>query len=201
MDRSLGPTARGNFYGSAIVGAIDFFIQKYGPAAAHAVISRLPSAMRAHVKPNAPTMGLLGAKLYPYSFIGELVRAMVAVVKPPNGEDEFIREVVSAGMDATLATINRILLRWVVSPQTHAAHAQEVWNAYHDSGRVRVLSATDNEYIVELSEWPNHDVTVCKICLEARRRVLEKTGLRNVEATRVKCLGWGHDVCVSRYRY
>ena len=191
---------RGNFYGSGIVSAIDYFVQRYGPAAANAVVAKLPREYRHYVQPNAPCLGLLGARLYPYPFIGEVVRTMFAVVRAPD-EDAFIRELVSAGMDATLTTIHRVLLRWVATRADHAANAQKVWNAYHDSGIVKVLVATDDEYTVENSDWPNHDVTACKICLEARRRVLEKTGPRKVDATRLKCQAWGHGTCVFRYRF
>ena len=191
---------RGNFVGSGIVGACEYFVQKYGAAAAHDVIAKLPPQHRAYVRPHAPAFGLLPTKLYPYPFVGDLVRTMIRVVKAPD-EDAFIREVTFAGMDATLGTVNRLLLRWVATPQDHAKRAQEIWNAYHDSGRVTVLVATDHEYLVQLSEWPNHDVVVCKICLEARRRVLEKTGARIVESRREKCQGWGHDVCQMRYRW
>lgn len=145
-------------------------------------------------------MGLLPTKLYPYPFIGDLVRTIGRVIKAPD-EDRFIHDITFAGMDLTLSTINRVILRWVATPQDHAKRAQEIWNHYHDSGRVTVLSATDHEYVVQLAEWPNHDVTVCKICLEARRRVLEKTGEKITESRREKCIGWGHDVCVARYRF
>lgn len=191
---------RGNFYGSGIVGTIQYFEERYGPAACHEVITQLQPEHRALVRPNSPVMGLLPTKLYPYPFIGDLVRSMFRVVKATD-EDKFIRELTCVGMDFTLSTIHRILLRYVATPQDHAKRAQDIWNAYHDSGRVTVLSATDHDYVVQLSEWPNHDVTVCKICLEARRRVLEKTGVTITESRREKCIAWGHDVCVARYRW
>jgi hypothetical protein len=191
---------RGNFYGSGIVGAIQYFEEKYGRAASHDAIASLQPDHRAFVKPNTPLMGLLPTKLYPYAFIGDLIRNMCRAIKAPD-EDAFIREITFAGMDATLSTIHRVILRWVATPQDHAKRAQQIWDQYHDAGRVTVLSATDHEYVVQLSDWPNHDVTVCKICLEARRRVLEKTGAKITEARREKCIAWGHDVCVSRYRW
>ena len=190
---------RGNFYGSGIVGALETFITRYGNAATAAVVARLQATpWKALVTPNAPTMGILGARLYPYPFVGELVRAMIAVVRPPN-EDAFIREIVAGGMDVTLSTVNRALLRWVVTPADHARRAQEIWDHYHDAGTVKVVVSRPGEYVVELHDWPQHDVTVCKICLEARRRVLEKTGVGTVDATRTQCVAWGHPVCAYRY--
>ena len=191
---------RGNFYGSGIVGAVDYFTKRYGNAAAAAAVAKLQPRWPTLVSPNAERLGILGAKLYPYAFVGEMVRAMIAIVKPPD-EDAFIRELVAAGMDITLSTVNRVLLRYVLTRKDHAARAQDIWNAYHDSGVVKVLVSTNDEYTVELSDWPAHDVSVCKICLEARRRVLEKSGLRNVDASRIKCQAWGHDVCVMRFRW
>jgi hypothetical protein len=190
---------RGNFHGSGIVSAVEYFVQKHGNAAANDVVAKLPREHRQFVKPNSPNLGLLGARMYPYPFVGELVRTMIAVVHPPD-EDAYIREIVAAGMDATIGTINRIILRYIATPADHAANAQRIWNLYHDSGVVKVLVATQQEYTVENADWPNHDVTVCKICLEARRRVLEKTGVPRVDATRLKCQAWGHESCVFRFR-
>src|SRR5688572_17698799 len=105
---------RGNFYGSGIVGAIQYFEEKYGRAASHDTIVHLLPEHRQFVTPNAPIMGLLPTKLYPYPFIGDLVRNMAKSVRAPD-EDAFIREITVAGMDATLGTINRIVLRWVAT--------------------------------------------------------------------------------------
>ncbi|MEO7095646.1 MAG: hypothetical protein ABI175_20480 [Polyangiales bacterium] len=192
--------SRGNFYGSGIVGAVDYFIRRWGNAAAGALVAKLQPTHPGLVVPNAARLGLLGAKLYSYAFVGDLVRAMIAVVRPTD-EDAFIREVVSAGMDETLSTVNRVLLRYVVTPEDHAKRAQQLWSAYHDSGTVNVLSSGKGEYVVEVSDWPNHDVMVCRICMEARRRILEKTGVGAVEAARTRCIAWGHDTCVARYRW
>jgi hypothetical protein len=76
-----------------------------------------------------------------------------------------------------------------------------VWDQYHDAGRVTVLSVNDTEYVVQMSELPVHDTVVCKIVLEGRRRILEKTGVKITDARREKCITWGHDVCVMRYRF
>lgn len=195
-----GPSSsRGNFLGTGIVGVVDYFIKKWGPSAAHSVIARLSPASRAYVTPNAPSLGLLAARKYPYAFVGELYRAMIQVARLP--EEAFIREATSAGMDATLDTVGRIALRYAVSPQMIASRAQELWNHFHDSGLVTVRVVNDHEYVSDLTEWPNHDVTVCKVAAEARRRLIERTGMKNVEVSRVQCVSWGHDRCTFRVRW
>jgi len=190
----------GNLRGSTVVGALEVFEQRYGRAASHEIVSSLPAEWRGLVKPNVPVMGLLPSKLYPNGFVGEVVRAMARVTRAPN-EDAFIRELTSAGIDATLGTVHRLILRWVATPREYAKRAQDVWDQYHDSGRVTVLSVTDHEYLVQISEWARHDVTVCKLSLEGRRHLLEKTNIRITDCRREKCVAWGHDVCVMRYRW
>ncbi|GAC1358678.1 MAG: hypothetical protein NVSMB47_11560 [Polyangiales bacterium] len=190
---------RGNFYGSGIAGAIETFVARYGNAASAEVVGRLQTTpWKALVAPNAPRMGILGARLYPYPFVGALFRAMIAVARPPD-EDAFIREIVAGGMDATLSTVNRALLRWMVTPAAHAKRAQEVWSHYHDAGTIKVVVSRAGEYVTEVHDWPQHDVMVCKVCLEARRRVLEKTGVGPIEATRTQCVAWGHPICAYRF--
>ena len=189
----------GNLRGSTIVGGLTYFERRYGRSASHEVVSLLAPQWRPLVKPNTPVLGLLPSRLYPYPFIGELVRTMARVVK--RDEDELIREVTTAAVDETLGTVHRLILRWVATPKDYARRAQEVWDQYHDAGRVTVLSVNENEYVVQLSDLPAHDVVVCKICLEGRRRILEKTGVTITDARREKCITWGHDVCVMRYRF
>lgn len=196
---TAAPSSLGNFLGTATLGSIDYFVKKWGPAAAHATIARLSPSARAYVTPNAPSMGILGARKYPYAFIGELFRTMALVARVP--EDAFIREITSAGMDANLDTVGRIALRYAVSPQMIASRAQELWNQFHDAGRVTVRVVSEHEYISELTEWPNHDVTVCKVAAEARRRLIERTGMKNVEVARMHCVAWGHDRCTFRVRW
>jgi hypothetical protein len=189
----------GCFYGTGIAGCVDYFVKRFGPAAAHTAIAKLPRHYRLLVQPHAPTLGILGAKKYPYPFVGELFRSMAAAVHME--EDVFVRQVISAGMDHSLATVNRIALRWASSPASLAGRAQELWNMFHDTGRITIVWKSDNEYVTELADWPNHDVTVCKACVEARRRMLEHTNAKDLEMRREKCVAWGHELCATRVRW
>jgi hypothetical protein len=187
--------SRGNFYGTGVLGAIDHFIAKYGAAAAHAAVARLSPTARIYVAPNAPSLGILGARKYPYAFIGELMRAMMHVVHAKD-EDAFIREMTAAGIDNTLNTVGRIVLKYIATPQLIAENAQRLWTTFHDSGMLRVTPLGDHEYVAEVTAWPNHDVIVCKVAAEARRRILERAGGKNVQVSRERCQAWGHDSCV-----
>ena len=55
--------------------------------------------------------------------------------------------------------------------------------------------------VTHLTEWPNHDLTMCKLGIYAAARLIEQTGVRSVEARREKCISWGHDHCVTRMRW
>ena len=104
------PTPLGNTFGTSIVGAVEHFEQKYGPAACHVVIARLAPKWRVHVKPNTPALGILGAKKYPCAFVGDLVRGMMQAVNAKD-EDVFIREIACAAFDRTVNTVARVVLR------------------------------------------------------------------------------------------
>jgi hypothetical protein len=186
----------GNFYGTGILGAVDHFLKKYGPAAAHEAIARLSPSNRVFVDPHAPRLGILAARKYPYPFVGELIRNMAQAVKLP--EEPFVREMTSAGIDATVNTVARVILRYMVTPEMIAERAQELWNTFHDAGVVTAKALGEHEYYSEITEWPNHDPTVCRICAEARRRLVERTGAKDVRVTRTACLAWGHDRCAFR---
>ena len=193
------PPPEGHFLGSGLVGGVQHFTRTYGNVAAHSVIARLSPSARMWVRPNAENFGILGAKKYPYAFVGELVRAMGAAIK--KDEDTYAREFAAHGIDFTLETVNRVILRHMVSPRVLAERAQELWTLYHSAGRVVIDWVGKSEYLVSIHEWPAHDVTVCKICMEARRRILEHTRVKELEVRREKCQGWGHDVCTNRVRW
>ncbi len=70
---------------------------------------------------------------------------------------------------------------------------------FHDCGRVSVVSE-EREYAVTVADWANHDGYVCRIAMEVRRSLIERTG-RRVEARRERCVSFGHDVCVVRLKW
>jgi hypothetical protein len=179
--------------GTALVGATEWFIKRYGNAAAHAVVAKLTPMHSSFVQPNTPLLGLLGARRYPYPFVGDMLRAMVSAVRA--NEDAFLRSYAAAGMDSTVDTVARVILRYLTTPTLIAKKSQEMWNVFNDAGRIEVTFLGDREYLAVMHDWPTHDTTVCKLCIEARRRVIERTGARNVEVTRTRCQAWGHPVC------
>lgn len=191
--------AVGNIVGTPLVGAVEWFVKKYGQAAAHEVTTRVAPRWPNMLSPHAPNLGLLGAKKYPQHFMGDVLRSMVAVTRPSD-EDAFVRELSAAGIDASVGTVARILLRLAATPQTLAARGQEAWNLFYDSGRVRV-DVTENEYVSTITDWANHDAMVCRVSMEVRRRLIERTGRTVIECRRDRCVGWGHEACVVRIRW
>ena len=189
----------GNIVGTPLVGAVEWFLKKYGAAAGHEVVARLPARWAGMISPNAPNLGLLGAKKYPQPFMGDVLRAMVQAVRVTD-EDAFVRELSAAGIDASVGTVARILLRMGATPQSLAARAQEAWNLFYDSGRVRV-EVTEHEYVSTIVDWSGHDSMVCRVSMEVRRRLIERTGRKVIECRRDRCVGWGHDACVVRIRW
>ena len=190
----------GQFRGSALYHSVEHFQKRFGNAAAHAVIARLPPAMRAFVTPNAAALGILGARLYPYPFVGELVRTMRDVVHAPD-EDAFVKELTYAGLDVLLNTMHRVVLRYLATPSTFLERRQEIWELFHTSGRLLVPMQSETSFVIIDADWQNTDAIVCKVNLEGRRRLLEEMGLRNIEARREKCRAWGHEQCETRCKW
>jgi hypothetical protein len=193
--------ARGTLLGTAIVGGVERFVTVYGRAAGHAVIDQLAPTTRMWIDPHAPALGFLGARRYPYAVVGEVLRTMSKVVRASN-EDEFVREIAVAGLDAALGTVARGALRVMITPSMLASHVQEVWDEFHDSGRLEA-SAPDgaNEYVTTVREWTGHDPTVCKVCSFACASVLSRMGKDRVETSRLACVAWGDPACTTRVRW
>lgn len=199
---SLRPGAMlgaGNIVGTPLVGAVEWYLKKYGAAAGHEVVARMPEKWAGMLAPNARNFGLLGAKRYPQPFMGDLLRGMLQASRVTD-EDAFVRELSAAGIDASVGTVARILLRLGATPQSLAARGQEAWNLFYDSGRVRV-EVTTNEYVSTVTDWAQHDAMVCRVSMEVRRRLIERTGVKVLECRRDRCVGWGHDACVVRIRW
>jgi hypothetical protein len=189
--------ALGSMAGTPLVGAAAHFVKRYGNVAGLETVVQLPRKWRSFVRPHAPALGLLGARRYPYAFVGDLVRAMSRAVHR-FGDPTFTNELAVAGIDAAMDTSARVMLRLAATPQLLASRGQEAWNLFHDTGRVTVRSLGRNEYVSSITHWMNHDDLVCRICLEVRRRVFERTGLRDVRAERLECIATGGSSCVSR---
>jgi hypothetical protein len=64
-----------------------------------------------------------------------------------------------------------------------------------------ITELDERHYLSQVSEWVSHDVVLCKIGVEAGRRVVERTGVKNVEARREKCVAWGHEACLTRVKW
>lgn len=191
--------AMGTMVGTPLVGAMEWWLQRYGRAAGHEVHTRLSPTARAYLDPHHPSLGVLGARRYPYSMLSELFKVMAAVARAPS-EDQFLREVAAAGIDAAMGTAMRVLLRLAASPKSLAARGQEAWDMFHDSGRVQVV-CSEHDYVSTITDWRGHDVVMCKIALEVRRRILEQMGLRDVTAHRERCVAWGHECCEVRLHW
>jgi hypothetical protein len=190
--------ARGNLHGSALVGAVAAFLAEHGPAAGHEVIARLSPEARALVLPNAATLGVMRARSYPYPFVGELVRAMQAVARAD--EDAFLRKVTVNGVSPQLALVARLFGRFI-SPAIIAEHGQTIWNTFHDAGVLKINPVGPTEQYEVVEDWPNHDPTVCKLGLEARKLMFENLGIRTAMVTRERCQAWGHPQCAYRVRW
>lgn len=182
-----------------MVGAIEWYVKKYGAAAAHDVVAKMPARWHGWLKPNAPAWGILGAKKYPYAFCGDLVRTAIQVSRVGD-EDSFVREFAAAGIDASVGTVARVLLRYAATPEMLASRAQEAWNLFHDAGRVSV-QVTEHEYQTTITDWTNHDAMVCRISMEVRRRLIERSGRKVIESRRDKCVSFGHPLCLVRIRW
>jgi hypothetical protein len=189
----------GNMAGTPVLASVQHVVKTYGTAAGQEMVRRASPKWRSLLDPHSPTLGILGAKWYPYPFVGEIVKNAIAAVRAPD-EDAMLRELAYAGIDASVGTVARVLLRYAATPRSLAARGQEAWNMFHDAGRV-TIDVSDRAYIVTVSDWTNHDVNVCKITKEVRRRLLETSGLTNVQAHRDRCVGWGHEACVVRLEW
>ncbi|MFI5298229.1 MAG: hypothetical protein ACHREM_09040 [Polyangiales bacterium] len=187
----------GNMIGTPIVGATEVFLERNGPAAGASVVAALPQ-WREHLRPNTPALGLIGARKYPYPFIADLVRTMMHVTHVAD-EDAFLREYAAAGIDRSMTTTMRTMLRFT-RPEHLAARGQESWRAFHDTGTVRV-TIDGNDYMTRVTDWQRHEVIVCKIAMEVRRRIFERMGLKLTMVRRERCVGWGHEDCVIRIRW
>jgi hypothetical protein len=194
------PAVALGFRGSAIFHSFAWFQQRFGPAACQSVVERIPPVWRDFVRPDEAAMGVLGSRVYPYPFVGDVVRTMRNVVVAKD-EDAFVRDLTRAGLEPLLGTMHRLVLRWLVTPKMFLARRQEIWDLYHVGGRLDVLSLDDKSYVIEDAEWSNLDPIVCKVNLEGRIRMLEVIGLHGIRALREKCRAWGHPSCVTRFTW
>jgi len=184
----------GRMVGTPIVAAARHFQQKYGRAACMDVVSRMAPQWRYLVNANADAFGLLGARWYPYGFIAEFMSCAKNVLHAD--EDAFIREMAWAGIDNSMSTVMRAMVRWFSSPRAFAERSQESWRMFHDTGIMTVPTLTEHEVRRRITDWQGHNVIVCKVVAEVFARTFAQTGVKNVQVRREECVAWGHEACV-----
>lgn len=194
-----GAAQAGRMAGTPLVWAGRFFAEKYGRAAVGEVVSKIAPQWRSLLNPHADALGLLGARWYPYAFVADYVQTARAVVRAE--EDPFVREVAFAGIDGSMSTVMRAMVRWLGTPQSLAGRSQETWRLFHDTGIVTVPTLGERELRRRVTEWQGHNVVVCKIVAEVFTRSFGKTGVKNVRVQREECVAWGRDACVFHVRW
>jgi hypothetical protein len=186
----------GRMVGTPIVAAARHFELRYGRAAVGEVVARIPEQWRSLLNPNAHAFGLLGARWYPYAFIADFVTTARNVVH--RGEDEFIRELAVAGIDGSMSTVMRAMIRWFTSPRAFAERSRDSWRLFHDTGVMSVPTLTDHEVRRRVTDWSGHNVIVCKVVSEVFARSFSKTGVTGVKSVREECVSWDREACVFR---
>jgi hypothetical protein len=189
----------GRMVGTPIVAAARYFESRYGRAAVGEVVSKIPARWRSMLNPHAEAFGLLGARWYSYDFIQDWVTTARSVVRLD--EDTFIREIAYAGIDGSLNTVMRAMVRWFGSPRSFAERSQESWRLFHDTGIVTVPTLTSTEVRRRITEWHGHNVVVCKIVQDVFARTFAQTGVKNVVSRREECVAWGRDACVFHIKW
>ena len=189
----------GRIVGTPIVAGARHFQLTYGRAACMDVVARLAPQWRYLVDPNADVFGFLGARWYPYGFIAEFMNCAKTVVR--KDEDEFLREMAFAGIDGSMSTVMRAMLRWFSSPRAFAERSQDSWRLFHDTGVMSVPTLTDHDVRRRVTDWQGHNVVICKIVAEVFARTFSKTGVSNVRVRREECVSWGRDACVFHIKW
>ncbi len=192
--------SRGRVKGTAVRAIVRWFADTYGTAAMCRVGELASPELRAFLRPDDPTSGIMASGWYDTMLVGEVLDVFERVASPSDPSD-FSDRVGEALARDNVYGVYRTLFRLVASPALMEANAQRVWQTYVDEGSLAVRLYGPAALEARVRGWSRHHPTVCRTMQPAMEHVLRAVGYRSVSVTRTRCVSRGDGLCEFDVRF
>jgi serine/threonine protein kinase len=192
--------ARGRMKGTAVRSGLLWFAARYGPEAVARVWEQSSAELRALVRLDDPSYGIVASGWYETRLVGELIATFEESVgaEDSNAWASALGEAIAKD---NVSGVYRSLFRLITTPAMLEANAQRVWSTYCDEGTIVVHAPRAGERQMEIRHWTHHHAHACRIVGFASQHILRAIGYEALVVERMQCVSEGDPVCTFEGMY
>jgi hypothetical protein len=186
--------ARGRMKGTAVRTGLLWFAARYGVEAIAQMCQLATPELRAMVRLDDPSFGIVASGWYDTRLVGELLGLLEDASAPDDGE-AWVSDLAEAIAKDNVNGVYRSLFRLITTPSMLEANAQRVWRTYCDEGILVVHAPRAGELKLEIRYWTHHHAHACRVVGYAIQHVLRAVGYEALVIERVACVSQGDPSC------
>jgi hypothetical protein len=180
--------------GTAVRTGLLWFAERYGVEAIAQMCQQATPELKAMVRLDDPSFGIVASGWYDTRLVGELLGLLEAACAPDDGE-VWVSELAEAIAKDNVSGVYRSLFRLITTPSMLEANAQRVWRTYCDEGILIVHAPRAGELKLEIRYWTHHHAHACRVVGYAIQHVLRAVGYEALVIERTACLSQGDPSC------
>ncbi len=180
---------------------VRWYERRFGKAWFEERVARMPGWMQNDLEVAREGLGIGGARWYPDITVHRLLDLLLDGFTPGQ-RHALARESAEHGVHAAFHGAFRLVLSWVVTPRSYAAHAPKLWSSYYDSGELTIVPADDGlGSLATIRGWGTHHPFLCDLQRAATVSFYEAMDCHQVSCTREACVSEGESECrlVTRF--
>jgi len=182
--------------GAAIRAFVQWYEVELGTPRFRSLLQRMPASVAGHFDLAAEGLGILATSWYACALVEGLLDALTGHLSDHRRGHVALRAA-RVVMRSTLGGPYQRIFATLATPERYAERAQTLWNAYYDSGFMRVAPRSDVPGATcGIRHWRAHHPLLCGLNAGASTAIYEAMGKRQVSTMRVACVSLGHDECV-----
>ena len=186
--------ARGRMKGTAVRTGLLWFAERYGVDAVAQMCERATPELRAMVRLDDPSFGIVASGWYDTRLVGELLRLLEESSAGDDSEG-WVSDLAEAIAKDNVSGVYRSLFRLITTPAMLEANAQRVWRTYCDEGILVVHAPRAGELQLEIRYWTHHHAHACRVVGYAIQHVLRAVGYEALVIERTACVSQGDPSC------
>ncbi len=192
--------SRGRMKGTAVRTGLLWFAERYGTDTVHPLWERASSDLKAVVRLDDPSFGIVASGWYDTRLVGELL-GMLELAAGTDEGDDWANEVAEAIAKDNVGGVYRSLFRLITTPAMLEANAQRVWRTYCDEGILVANAPRAGEVQLEIRYWTHHHAYACRVVGYAIQHVLRAVGYEALVIERTACVSDGDASCAFEGMY
>jgi serine/threonine protein kinase len=187
--------SRGRMKGTALRTGLLWFAEHHGMETMTRLWSRSSPELRAMVRLDDPSFGIVASGWYETRLVGELLALVEEAAAVEDGE-AWANSLAEAIAQDNVGGVYRSLFRLITTPAMLEQNAQRVWRTYCDEGILVAKAPRAGELQLEVRYWTHHHAHACRLVGYAIQHVLRAVGYEALVIERTQCVAEGDSVCV-----